>query len=201
MSDARKITKPRLVRVEADPTTLAIDAVDAMTMTVGNEIMTTDVTGDGVRLIDPTGELSFDTLDISNDSGTGLFVDTKGGGTTFTLTTGPDSTITTTNGAALFLDPLDIDLAFDEVFSGDSPTNGIFIDTVTGLLDIAATTINGSTATSIVIQNTPAPLTASFGVTTIQSTIDDTIPSNVDTTTGNGANLDIEFDSLMITGP
>ena len=107
----------------------------------------------------------------------------------------------TTNGPAMFLDPLDIDLAFDAVQSDDSLTNGIFIDAVTGLLDIAATTINNSTATSIVIQNTPAPLTASFGVTTIQSTIDDTIPSNVDTTTGNGANLDIEFDSLMITGP
>lgn len=186
---------------DADPTTGAIDTVDGMTMTIGDPMMTTNVTGDGVSLIDPTGELSFDTLDISNDTGTGLLVDTKGGGTTFSLTTGLDSTITTTNGTALFLDPLDIDLAFDAVQSDDSLTNGIFIDTVTGLLDIAATTINGSTATSIVIQNTPAPLTASFGMTTIQSTIDDTIPSNVDTTTGNGANLDIEFDSLMITGP
>ena len=172
-----------------------------MTMTIGNSEMTTDVTGDGVRLIDPTGDLSFDTLGIFNDSGTGLLVDTKGGGTTFSMTTGPDSTIVTTNGDALFLDPLDIDLAFDLVQSDDSLTNGIFIDTVTGLLDIAATTINGSTGTAIMIQNTPAPLTASFGVTTIQSTIDDTIPSNIDTTIGNGANLDIEFDSLMITGP
>lgn len=186
---------------DADPTTGAIDTVNAMMLTIGDDMMTTSVTGDGLRLLDPTGELSIDTLDIFNDMGTGLFVDTKGGGTTFSLITGPDSTIMTTNGAAMFLDPLDVNLAFDMVQSDDSPASGIFIDTVTGLIDIAETAINGSVATSIVIQNTPAPLRASFGMTTIQSTISDAIMDNIDTTVGNGANLDIEFDSLMITGP
>lgn len=186
---------------DADPTTGAIDTVVSSMITIGNPDMTTDVSGDGLQLLDPTGELSIDTLDIFNDSGTGLYVDTKISGTTFSLITGLDSTIMTTGGPAMFLDPLDVDLNFDLVQSDSSPTNGVFIDTVTGMIDIGATMINGSIGTPIVIQNTPAPLTALFGFTTIESTISDAVSDNIDTTTGNGVNLDIQFDSLSITGP
>lgn len=186
---------------DADPTTVAIDTVNVAMLTIGSEDDTTDVTGDGLSLIDPTGVLNITVLDVFNDMGTGLLVDTKGGGTTFTLTTGPDSTIMTTNGAAMSLDPLDVDLQFDLVQSDDSPTNGIFLDTVSGRIDIATTTLNLPLMTAILIQNTPAPLSIDFGVTTIDSTISDAFADNVDTTTGNVGNLMIEFETLTITGP
>jgi hypothetical protein len=141
------------------------------------------------------------TLTIFNDGGTGLFVDTKGGGTTFNLETGSGSSISTTDGDAMFLDPLSIDLAFDSVSSEDSPASGIFLDTVSGSLRIGATSIVDSAFTSIVIQNTPAPLLADFGATTIESLIGPTLSDNVDTSVGNGANLTIRFGSLTITGP
>jgi hypothetical protein len=189
------------VTFDADPTTGAIDQVDAGTLTIGDSDAAVEITGDGVRLLDPTGSLAFTTLDIFNSGGTGLLVDTKGGGTTFSLTTGPDSTIVTSGGPAMSLDPLDVNLAFDSVQSTGSPTNGIFIDTTTGTLQIAATTISNSVLPSIVIQNTPAPLSANFGTTVITSLISDVFADNIDTTVGNGANLSIDFSTLTITGP
>jgi hypothetical protein len=184
---------------DADPTTAAIDQVRGMTLMIGAD--NEDITGDGLRLIDPTGDLAFTTLTIFNDGGTGLFVDTKGGGTTFNLETGSGSSISTTDGDAMFLDPLTIDLVFDSVDSEDSPASGIFLDTVSGSLQIGATSLVDSAFTSIVIQNTPAPLLADFGDTTIESLIGPTLSDNVDTSVGNGTNLTIRFDSLTITGP
>jgi hypothetical protein len=189
------------VTFDADPATGAIETVHAGTLSVGDSDTAVEINGDGVRLIDPTGALDISTLDIFNSGGTGLLVDTKGGGTTFTLTTGPDSTIVTTGGPAMSLDPLDVNLAFDAVTSNTSPTNGIFIDTTTGVIDITATTINQSVMPSILIQNTPPSLSINFGTTVIDSTISDDFADNIDTTIGNGANLSIDFDSLTITGP
>ncbi|MBL8851621.1 MAG: inverse autotransporter beta domain-containing protein [Planctomycetaceae bacterium] len=189
------------VTFDADPTTVAIETVNAGTLAIGDSDAAVEITGDGVRLIDPTGALDFSTLDIFNSGGTGLLVDTKGGGTTFSLSTGSASTITTTGGPAMSLDPLDVNLAFDAVQSTTSPTNGIFIDTTTGNIQIGTTTINNSVLPSIVIQNTPAPLSVNFGTTTILSTISDVFADNIDTTVGNGANLSIDFTTLTITGP
>ena len=158
------------------------------------------VTGDGVRLIDPTGALNFSTLDIINSNGTGLLVNTKGA-TTFDLTTGPTSTIVTTNGTAMSLDPLNVNLAFDQVQLTAAPTNGVFIDTTTGNITIGGTTITNAVATSIVIQNTPPSLSVNFGATTIRSLISDAVSDNVDTSNGNGTNLNVTFDPLTIIGP
>lgn len=186
---------------DADPTTAAIDSVSASTITIGNATSTTDIMGDGLRLLDPTGALDIGILSIANDTGTGLLVDTKGGGTTFSLSTGSGSSITTTNGPAMSLDPLDVDLAFDLVQSDASPTEGIFLDTVTGNITINSSAINSAVGTAILIQNTPAPLDIHFVDASILSTVNDNFASNVDTTVGNGINLTIDFDSLSITGP
>lgn len=189
------------VTFDADPTTAAIDTVNAGTWTIGATTTPPKVTGDGVRLIDPTGALNFSTLDIFNSNGTGLLVNTKGGGTTFDLTTGPTSTIVTTNGTAMSLDPLHVSLAFDQVQSTGAATHGVFIDTVTGNITIGGTTINNSVGTSIVIQNTPPSLSVAFGSTTIKSLISDAVSDNVDTSNGNGTNLNVTFNPLTITGP
>lgn len=189
------------VTFDADPATAAFDVVAGGVLLIGDADAAVEITGDGVRLIDPTGALDFSTLDVFNSGGTGLLVDTKGGGTTFTLTTGADSTIVTSGGAALSLDPLDVGLLFDTVTSTGSPGHGIFLDTVTGRVGITATTVSGSALAAIVVQNTPAPLSLQFGETVINSLISDAFADNIGTTVGNGTNLSIDFSSLTITGP
>ncbi len=188
------------VTFDSNLTTPGIQQVSTTLLTIGSSTDTTQVKGDGLRLLDPTGSLLIASLNVFNDTGTGVLVDTKGGGTTFALATAT-GTITTTNGPALNLDPLALSMTLGTVRSDNSPTNGILLDTVSGALTIGTTILNTSASTPIVIQNTPAPLVAKFGTTTIHSTIGPTLADNVDTTTGNGANLTISLTPLTITFP
>ena len=188
------------VTFDSNLTTAGNQQVSTALLTIGSSTDTTQVKGDGLRLIDPTGSLLIASLNVFNDTGTGVLVDTKGGGTTFALATAA-GTITTTNGPALNLDPLALSMTLGTVRSDNSPTNCILLDTVSGALTIGTTILNTSASTPIVIQNTPAPLVARFGTTTIHSTIGPTLADNVDTTTGNDANLTISLTPLTITFP
>ena len=161
------------VTFDSDLTTAGHQQVNAGNTTIGDSADTSAVTGDGLRLIDPTGDLSFAVLDVFNDSGTGLLVDTKTGGTTFSLTAGAESTINTSNGSAMNLDPLTVSLSFDTVTSTDSADTGITLDTVDGTLTIGETTVTDSAGTGILVADTSAAgLTADFGATTISRTHD-----------------------------
>ena len=188
------------VTFDSNLTTAGIQQVTTALLTIGSSTDTTQVKGDGLRLIDPTGSLLITTLNVFNDTGTGVLVDTKGGVTTFALATAT-GTITTTNGPAMNLDPLAVTMTLGTVRSDNSPTNGILLDTVSGTLTIGTTILNTSTGIPLVIQNTPAPLTAKFGNTTIHSMIGPSQAANVDTTTGNAANLTISFTPLTIIFP
>jgi hypothetical protein len=187
------------VTFDADPTTGAIDQVDGQLLNVGVST-STNLVGDGLRLIDPTGNLRFSTLNIFNRNGTGLLVDTKGGGTTFNLETA-GGIITTTNGAALNLDPLTVDLVFTSVSSTNSPTSGILIDTTSGDIAIGTTILEEAANEAIIISNTPSPLVVNFGDLGIISTFSDEFDDNVDTSIGNAGNLTVIFDSVQVTGP
>jgi hypothetical protein len=187
------------VTFDADPTTVAIDQVDGRSLTIGAS-NSNNLVGDGLRLLDPTGDLKFTTLNIFNRNGTGLLVDTKGGGTTFNLET-EGGTIITTNGAAMSLDPLTVDLVFAQVQSTNSPTSGIFIDTTSGRITIDSTILNGSTNPAVFITNTPAPLTVHLGDLSIESTISDNFDDNVDTSVNNMGNVTVTTESVSIEGP
>ena len=189
------------VTFDSDPGTNGIQAVNATSLTIGDPSDTTRVTGDGLSLINPTGSLTIEDLFIANDSGTGLLVDTKGLGTTFGLVTGRDSTINTTNGAALFLDPLSVTMAFSEVTSTNAPGSAVFLDEVRGQIAIAQMQIIDSANTAIVVQNTPAALVLNFGDTTIDSLTGPTQADNVDLTTNNGNNVTLVFSRLRIIFP
>ena len=182
---------------DSDPSTAAIDPVAATSLSIGDTNTTTDVVGNGLTFTDTTGDIAIDNLQIGNDLGTGLFVSTKT--TTFHLTTGADSVINTTNGDALFLDPLTIDLQFASIQSSDSPTSGILLDAVSGSLVSQSTTINGATATAIVISNTPAALDVNLGDVSIQSLTGPLEADNIDTSVNNGANLNLITNSITIT--
>lgn len=188
------------VTFDGNLVTAGNQAVSSTGLTIGSSTDTTQVKGDGVRLIDPTGIWGISSLNVFNDTGTGVLVNTKGGGTTFTLNTS-GGTVKTTNGAAMNLDPLTIAMTLGTVESNTSPTNGIKLDTVSGALTIGTTILNNGIGKPILIQNTPAALNTKFGNTSIHSTIGPTQNDNVDTATGNGTNLTISFTTLNIVFP
>ena len=166
----------------------------------------TRVSGKGLSFIDPTGDLGFTTLTIFNDGNTGLEVDTKTNGfnTVFNLTNSGGS-VDTTNGTALFLDPLTMNLAFGTV-TATGGTNGVFIDAGdasggAGANALTITTLNvtGSTGAGLRINNSTG--TFSFGTTTINNAATtgggvDIDATGTDTTNVNFSNgLDIDTDS------
>ncbi|NYT40306.1 S-layer family protein [Sphingomonas sp. R-74633] len=109
-------------------TTAGIQAVNAGTMQVGTTAAR--LNGAGVSLTEVDGALSFATLNIANNGGTGLTVNnTKSGTFTLTNTTG---TVDTTAGTALNLDPLLIDLNFTAVRSIGAAGAGIILSNVQG---------------------------------------------------------------------
>jgi hypothetical protein len=189
------------VTFDSNLTTTGFQQVLAGSLTVGDQSDTTQVTGDGVRLISPTGSLSLGVLKIANDNGTGLLVNTKVGPTTFTLASLTGSEISTTNGPATNLDPLSASLQFSSLSSSNSGTSGILVDTVSGTFNSSSVFIHDSAAKSIVVKNTPATLNMNMGTTTIDSLLGPTQADNVDTSTNNGTFLNLSFTKLTINYP
>lgn len=148
----------------------AFDQVAGGTTQIGQD-MANRVQGDGLSLLGISGDLSFATLNIFNNAGTGLEVDTKTKGTTFTLATG-GGTINTTGGPAMFLDPLTVDMTLDSVTSTNSSGalgatsaqasgngSGITLDTVAGTLNITSATVSGSNSDGILVTDSSADVT------------------------------------------
>lgn len=120
------------------------------------------VQGDGLRFDGPSGDLKFGTLNIANNAGTGLYVDTKTLGTTFTLgSTG--GTVDTTSGSALFLDPLATNLTFSTVTSANSTGNGVTFDGVSGSVNIGTLTVSNSTGNGVLVNNSTANIDITGG--------------------------------------
>ncbi|MGJ8570402.1 MAG: inverse autotransporter beta domain-containing protein [Hoeflea sp.] len=177
--------------------------VAAGTLNIGQSAVTR-VRGDGLSLINPTGDLAFTTLNVFNDNGTGLEVDTKGAGTTFNLVNGGGA-VDTTNGTALFLDPLTMNLTFATV-TATGGANGVFIDAGdasggagSNALTITTLNVTGSTGAGLVINNSTG--TFNFGTTTIDNTATAGGGVDIDATGSDSTNLnftnglDIDTDS------
>lgn len=149
------------------------------------------VSGNGLTFNNAIGDVDIATLNIFNDGGTGLSVDTKGVGTDFQLTGGGSGTIDTTNGAALFLDPLSTDLTFGTVSSTNSGTTGVTFDGVTGVgaggtpnaVTIATLNITNAAGASVLIDTSSGAF--SLGNATI--------------TGGGGAGIAIDGGSAAVT--
>ena len=188
------------VTFDSNLATVGIQQVTTTSLTIGSSTDTTQVKGDGFRLIDPTGNLLVSNLNVFNDTGTGVLVDTTGGGTAFVLSTSAGQ-ISTTNGPAINLNTLTASMALGSIRSTNSLTNGVLLNAVSGALSAGNTTLNGAVGKAILIKNTPSPLTASFGATNIHSTVSTLPADNVDTTIGNGTNLTTSFTPLTITFP
>ncbi|MEH6721134.1 MAG: hypothetical protein V7704_19820 [Aurantimonas endophytica] len=130
------------VRFDADG---AGTAVNATALTVGTT--GARVEGNGVTFLNTIGIFNAGTLNIANNNGTGLLVDTKGAGTTFTLNS-TGGAVDTTNGTAINLDPLTVGMTLDSVTAtgGLGVVNGIIFDDVAGSFTVTgATTITDTT--------------------------------------------------------
>ena len=171
-------------------------AVAAGTLNVGQGTGNR-VAGNGLSLIDTTGELGFTTLNIFNDGGTGLEVDTKTNGfnTVFTLNGGGSGTVDTTNGTALFLDPLTMNLTFGTVNSTNASGSGVYVEggnaTAAGnnALTIGTLNVTNSTNAGLLITNSVG--TFSIGATVINNA--GTAGGGVDIDVTNGDTLNLTF--------
>lgn len=186
---------------DSDPTTPALEPLMSTSITIGNPDETTLVTGDGFALRGPTGIYIVETLTVGNDSGTGLLVRTENWGTLFQITTGPSSVITTTNGTAIDIEALPIDLSFFSVQSAGSPASGIQLDGATGFLRIANTTITNSQLPPIVASNTPAPLSLDLGDLKIITPGSRKLVENLQLWSNNSGNVSFDFLRALIDNP
>ena len=148
------------VTFDASGAALSGTTVNAGNWNIGQGIFANQrVSGDGLDLIAPTGNVAFGTLNIFNNGGTGLLVNTKTAGTTFSLgSTG--GTIDTVNGAAMNLDPLTANLTFSSVGSASSTTSGIILNTVSGTVALGNVSVSHATETGLSIVNSSAAVTA-----------------------------------------
>ena len=157
------------------------------------------VQGDGLSFLSPNGDINFSTLNIFNNAGTGLEVDTKSVApiTTFNLAVAAGG-VNTTGGAAVFLDPLTGSLTFGSITSSGSAAGGvtsasasgngvgITIDGFIGTLTSGTTSITGLAAgqTGVNFTNNNAGTTVNLGVTTISSSANNVTGIDLQNTNG-----------------
>ena len=175
------------VTFDSDLSTAGIQSVNGGTLTVGSVATPTNVSGDALWLNDVSGDIAFTTLDIGNDGGTGLFVNTKVNGTTFNLSN-TGGTINTTNGAAMFLDPLTMNSTFTSVSSTFSSTTGITLDQVAGTVNIGTLNISNAQGGGVLVSNSTGTLNVTGG--TVQGSVGNAFEVNGGTATiGFGADI------------
>ncbi|OBQ63353.1 hypothetical protein [Mesorhizobium erdmanii] len=169
--------------------------VSAGTLTVGNPGARVQV--DGLSFINTSGTLDLGTLNLANNGGTGVLVDTKGANTTFTLNNS-GGTVDTTNGAAFNLDPLTVDMTFGTV-TATGGASGIIFDGVAGTFTVTGTTtITGTSGAGVSAINTNTgtfnfntltvnnAATAGGGIGWASGTLNVSGLANIDTTSGAG---------------
>lgn len=125
----------------------------------------TRVNGDALSLTNVTGDLSFTDLDIANDGGTGLEIKNPPANV-FTLTTAA-GTIDTTNGSAIDIDPVTVNLTLDSVSSTNATGNGLNFEDVLGSVTInGPVNVSGAGGDGIHIENSAATFNFN-GLTTV----------------------------------
>ena len=171
---------------DSDTVTAGTQAVSAGNLTLGTP--GSRITGDGLSLIDVFGTLNFGDLNIANNGGTGLTViNSKANNFTFGTTGGA---IDTTNGTAINLDPLTVNMVLGSVNSTGG-LFGILLDQVDGSFTVTgAVNVTGATNTAIVIQNNTGQADAMDAHFQGAVTINNTTGAGISLTNNGGATVD-----------
>ena len=191
------------VTFDADPsngigtTAATADQVNFGTLQIGQSTAAR-VAEVGLIFNNTIGDVDLGTLNIFNDNGTGLTVNTQGTGTDFELTGGNSGTIDTTNGTAMSLDSLALDLTFGTVNSTNSTGSGVFVDAgdavggaASNALSITTLNVTGSANAGIDIQNSTG--TFSLGTTTLNNAA--TAGGGVEVSTAAGDTATVNFNN------
>jgi hypothetical protein len=160
---------------DSDTATAGFQSVAGGNTTIGTS--GARVNGNGLAFTNVLGLLDYGAIAIANDGGTGLSVlNPKSNDFTLNNTGGA---VDTTNGTAISLDPLTVDMTFASV-NATGGLSGIIFDDVAGSFTVTgATTITGTTGYGI---NATPGNTGTFNFNTV--TIDNT------GSTGSGARID-----------
>ncbi|AQR73718.1 right-handed parallel beta-helix repeat-containing protein [Sphingomonas sp. LM7] len=158
------------VTFDSDLATAGIQAVNAGAFTIGTS--GARVQGGGLSLTNVSGALTFTDIDIANNGGTGLLV-ANSKANNFLLTT-LDGSVDTTNGTAVNLDPLVVNMTLAGITASGGAW-GVLLDQVEGSFTVnGAVNVTGATTAGIAIQDNTAqatPLAANFnGAVTINNT-------------------------------
>jgi mucin-19 len=158
------------VSFDADPDAGGFQPVAGGNLLIGNPAAPGNIGGDGLRLNEVVGAIAFDTLQIANEGGTGLFVRDSCGkvacppASTFSLSTAGGG-VNTGSGTPIDLDPVIVDITLASV-AGSGGTHGILLDTVDGTFTVTGpVTINDVSMDGVAIVNSSGNF--SFGNTTI----------------------------------
>ena len=167
---------------DSDTLAAGLQAVNAGALTLGTT--GARITGDGLSLTNVTGTLNFSDLNIANTGGTGLIV-ANSKTNNFTLgTTG--GAIDTTNGTAINLDPLTINMVLNSV-NASGGAYGILLDQLLGSFTVTgAVNVNGATNTAIAVRDNTALGVQFQGAVAINNTTG----AGVSLTNNSGATVD-----------
>ncbi|WHU04196.1 right-handed parallel beta-helix repeat-containing protein [Sphingomonas sp. NIBR02145] len=163
-----------------------LQAVSAGALTLGTTA--SRITGDGLSLTNVTGTLNFTDLNIANNAGTGLTVANSKANDFLLGTTG--GAIDTTNGTAINLDPLKINMVLGSVGSTGG-AYGILLDQVEGSFTVTgAVNISGATNTAIAIRDNTGQTDPMHALFQGAVTVNNTTGAGVALTNNTGATID-----------
>lgn len=168
------------VTFDSDPGDAGNQSVSSGTLSIGTS--GTRVAGDGLSLMDGTGDWNTGVLSIFNETGTGLLADNSVLGTPMMLSSEAGSVVDTETGPAIELNTITSSLTFDSITSTDSLSRGIGITSSTGSLTSGMTTLTDSVLASIRYEAIALPdmFSADFGNTIINSTISAVEADNIE---------------------
>lgn len=162
-----------------------IQAVNAGAMTIGTT--GARVEGDGLSLINVSGALTFSDIDIANNGGTGLLV-ANSKANNFLLTT-LDGSVDTTNGTAINLDPLIVNMTVASV-GATNGVYGILLDQVEGSFTVSgAVNVTGATTAGIAIQDNTGQTDALDATFNGAVTVNNTTGAGLSFTNNGGATI------------
>lgn len=191
------------VTFDSDLLTAGNQQVVAGTLEIGQGVDFAErVVGDGLELRRTAGDLRISSLTVYNFGCEGLLSETIEGSTNFNLDIDAGS-IDTYDGAAMVLETHTGNITLNSVRSENSCQDGLFVQSLTGTLNIGSVTVLNSEFSGITIGDSPDLVTTITSATLngIGTTVDDhgLLLINAGSVTLNGGTIDLTSGSGAVS--